>query len=146
MTVNLYNNYSDNSVMGKTITLIKASEFTAKDDVSIEEPVIVLKYSDDIKDTNYCYIEKFKRFYYVRSKTVLTGGRLELELKCDVLETYKEKIKLCPAILAFSEKTGASNYMPAEGFVRNVKMKTDIKQFPSGLSDNGTYILITSGG
>ena len=49
-------------------------------------------------------------------------------------------------ILNNTQETGLSNYMSSPNWVSLVKTKTDIKVFPSGLSEQGEFILITAGG
>ena len=44
-------------------------------------------------DFNYCYISDFDRYYFVKSITLLTGQRVQIDLTIDVLMTYKEEIK-----------------------------------------------------
>ena len=43
-------------------------------------------------------------------------------------------------------QNGGSDYLEHRHFVRNVKSKTNILTFSSGLLDTGEYILITAGG
>ena len=49
-------------------------------------------------------------------------------------------------ILNNTQETGLSNYLASPNWVNLVKTKTDIKVFPSGLSEQGEFILITAGG
>ena len=146
MIVNLCNTPSENNTIGKEITTIASADCTVKSDVSFINPTIIVAYNGNIKGINYAHIEEWGRYYFVRDKRGLTGGRYEIDLECDVLQSFADGIKQCPAILAETEKTGLNRYLPSPAYVRNVKSKTDIINFSGGLLDNGEFILITAGG
>lgn len=89
MKLKIYNNNSNGTVINKNITLINVLDFNLKSDNSILQPILILK---NYTDGNYCYIEEFKRYYYINDVRVLKGGLYELHLNVDVLMTYKDTI------------------------------------------------------
>ena len=91
MTVTLYKNTSDKRNLNKVISEIKSVSATAKGEINIISPTLILEYFSS--DFNYCYISDFKRYYFVKSITLLTGQRIQIDLSVDVLMTYKEDIK-----------------------------------------------------
>ena len=91
MTVTLYKNTSDKRNLNKVISEIKSVSATAKGDINIISPTLIIQYFNT--DFNYCYISELNRFYYVNSLTLLTGQRMQINLSVDVLMTYKEEIK-----------------------------------------------------
>ena len=91
MIVTLYKNTSDKRNLNKVITEIKSVSATAKGEINIISPTLILEYFST--DFNYCYISDFKRYYFVNSITLLTGQRVQINLSVDVLMTYKEEIK-----------------------------------------------------
>ena len=91
MTVTLYKNTSDKRNLNKVISEIKSVSATAKGDINIISPTLIIQYFNT--DFNYCYISELNRFYYVNSITLLTGQRMQINLSVDVLMTYKEEIK-----------------------------------------------------
>ena len=91
MNVILYNNKSDKRQLVKNITEIKTISATAKGEINIISPTLILEYFST--DFNYCYISDFKRYYFVNSITLLSGQRVQINLSVDVLMTYKEEIK-----------------------------------------------------
>lgn len=93
MELKIYNNNSNNNVLNKNITLVDTLEFNLKIDNSILQPVLILK---NYKRGNYCYIEKFNRYYYITDIKLLTGGLYQLQLDVDVLMTYKDIIMTKP--------------------------------------------------
>ena len=91
MNVILYNNKSDKRQLVKNITEIKTLSAVAKGDINIISPTLIIQ--NFTTDFNYCYISDFDRYYFVKSITLLTGQRLQIDLTVDVLMTYKEEIK-----------------------------------------------------
>ena len=93
MELQIYNNNSNTNVLNKNITLVSTLDFSLKIDNSILQPVLILK---NYSDGNYCYIEQFKRYYYITDIKLLTGGLYQLQLEVDVLMTYKDIIMTNP--------------------------------------------------
>lgn len=91
MNVKLFNNKSDKRNLIKNITEIKTVTATAKGEINIISPTIIIEYFST--NFNYCYISDFNRYYFVNSITLMTGHRLKIDLAVDVLMSYKEEIK-----------------------------------------------------
>ena len=89
MNLQIYNNNSNTNVLNKNITLVNTLDFSLKIDNSILQPILILK---NYSSGNYCYIEKFNRYYYITDIKLLTGGLYQLQLDVDVLMTYKDII------------------------------------------------------
>ena len=89
MKLKIYNNNSNNNVINKNITLVNEIDFNLKVDNSILQPILILK---NYKGGNYCYIDEFKRYYFINDVRLLNGGLYELNLNVDVLMTYKNEI------------------------------------------------------
>ena len=66
------------------------------DDVSIN-----LNYS--IFECNYCYIEEFKRFYFIDDIVIQNNKLFSLALSVDVLESYKNKYMILDAFVLRNE-------------------------------------------
>lgn len=92
MNVTLYNNKSDKRNLIKNITQIKTVTATAKGDISVISPTLIVNFTD-MKDINYCYISELNRYYYIKNFTYLTGKRIQLNLEIDVLMSYADEIK-----------------------------------------------------
>lgn len=117
-----YNNSAEPNRLDKTNYLQNPTTFTGvlRSETDIVNPSILLEkstfqqfttgtltfnsiYSDvnlsipgssehDIFDYNYCYIETFKRYYFVVGIISVKEGLWEINLTCDVLMTYKDQI------------------------------------------------------
>ena len=92
MNVILYNNKSDKRQLVKNITEIKTLSATAKGDINIISPTLII-HNTDMTNINYCYITELKRYYFLTNYTYITGQRIELHCNVDVLMSYADEIK-----------------------------------------------------
>lgn len=99
----IYNNKSVDSVIGKELEELGEIKVKLRADIDIVNPIIRLKAG--FTDFNYCYIEELKRFYFVRG-TSFVGNVVIIELKVDILESYKMEIKNINARVMRGVKTG----------------------------------------
>ena len=147
MEIKLYKNLSENNVIGKTLTQIKSVEANLKNDVSIINPTFILYYTDNILQSNYCFIPKFNRYYFIDEIVPITGDRCIVKCRVDVLESFKEDIKSLTVILDKTQSIYKSNkYLDDGSFVVENKDFNTIYNFPNGFNDEGTFILICAGG
>lgn len=147
MEIKLYKNLSENNVIGKSLTQIKSVEANLKNDVSVINPTFILYYTDNILQSNYCFIPKFNRYYFIDEIVPITGDRCIVKCRVDVLESFKEDIKSLTVILDKSQSIYKSNkYLDDGSFVVENKDFNTIHNFPNGFNDEGTFILICAGG
>ena len=147
MEIKLYKNLSENNVIGKTLTQIKSVEANLKNDVSVINPTFILYYTDNILQSNYCFIPKFNRYYFIDEIVPITGDRCIVKCRVDVLESFKEDIKSLTVILDKSQSIYKSNkYLDDGSFIVENKDFNTIHNFPNGFNDEGTFILICAGG
>ena len=92
MNVILYNNKSDKRQLVKNIAEIKTISATAKGDINIISPTLII-HNTDMANINYCYITELKRYYFLTNYTYITGQRIELHCNVDVLMSYADDIK-----------------------------------------------------
>ena len=143
----LYQNHSSNSrIDKKLIHLHTYSTLTLKEPTSIQTPTIRLSATDvNMKKGNYGYIPKFDRFYYVTDVRSIPGGLWEVDLKCDVLMSFKSEIIDNYAVFNHSE--WAYNLYLNDGTLQvDSRPKLKLKRFPYHLDADGTYVLIMAGG
>lgn len=145
MNITLYVNKSEKNKIGKNLTNDFSISGTLRDTTNIINPVILIELND-IGNYNYCYIDDFKRYYFITDIAVIRTGLFAISLMVDVLESFKSDIKNLSVILLNTQNVGSSNYLSSPVFRNNVKSKTDILNFPNGLNDSGEFILITAGG
>lgn len=93
MNIILYNTNSDPRKLNKSLTQISTISVRLKDDTDIMRPVIELDSANLPPTANYCYIEKFGRYYFINRQGITTGRDLTLTLDVDVLMSFADIIK-----------------------------------------------------
>ena len=145
-TISLFKTASENNRVVKVLTDEKQLSGELRNQTSVLNPTIRIESADNISGYNYCYISEFGRYYYITDIVSVRTNCWVVSLRCDVLMSYKNEIQSMNVILNNTQETGLSNYLASPNWVSFVKTKTDIKVFPSGLSEQGEFILITAGG
>ena len=145
-TISLFKTVSENNRVVKTLTDEKQLSGELRNQTSVLNPSIVIESAENISTYNYAYIPEFSRYYYITEIISVRTNCWAVSMRCDVLMSYKDEIQSMNVILNNTQETGLSNYLASPNWVNLVKTKTDIKVFPSGLSEQGEFILITAGG
>ena len=145
-TISLFKTASENNRVVKVLTDEKQLSGELRNQTSVLNPNIRIESADNISTYNYAYISEFGRYYYITDIVSVRTNCWVVSLRCDVLMSYKYEIQSMNVILNNTQETGLSNYLASPNWVNLVKTKTDIKVFPSGLSEQGEFILITAGG
>lgn len=96
---------------------------------------------------NYMYIAEFDRYYFIDDIETLGMSRWLIKAHVDVLYSFMYDILSTSAIIdKVEEETKANLYLDDGSFVMDSRKYNEIKEFPSGLNENGSYILICAGG
>lgn len=131
--------------LNKTINNVTNINGTLRQETSVINPSVLIE-AQNLSGFNYMYINEFGRYYFITDIVSVKNGLWRVTGKVDVLMSFKAGIETCPVILANTEVTQLDKYMSGEMWKTQVKSKTDIINFSSGLNNTGEYILITSGG
>lgn len=145
MDITLYINTSEINKLSKDLNSAVTLQGTIRDASSVIYPSIDIQ-TDNISTYNYMYIPLFNRYYFIRDIVAYRNSIWNVKLECDVLQTYKDYINNLSIIISDTEIHGRNTYMNSEVWQTNVKESTSILNFPSGLNENGEFILITAGG
>ncbi len=88
--VTLYNNSADKRVVDKSnyITKVSVLKGSFREDINLSSPTFIIEINS-IPTCNYCYIDKFNRYYYIDSIKHIRSNLFELTCSVDVLMTYK---------------------------------------------------------
>lgn len=87
------------------------SNVVIKDTDEMMTPTFILKTDQLVYNSNYVYCNFTSRYYYITSIDVLTGGRIAINCKVDVLFTYKNEILHSSAwVLSSSSASDAADY------------------------------------
>ena len=117
-----------------------------KENVSVEDPVIIIESSQDIGDYNYIEIPVFNRKYFAKIKSI--GNNLwEVTGHVDVLSSFADAILANTAIINKQENLQSSNkYLNDGSFISQVNEFNTSYNFSGGFKDTGEFILICAGG
>lgn len=105
----LYNNSSESNRVDKSnyLTEVTTLRGTLRESTSLLTPSIKI-YLTSLPAFNYVYIQAFNRYYYVTNITSVRMNLWQIDLKTDVLMSYKDSILLNTAII---NRTADSNYI-----------------------------------
>ena len=145
MNIQLCSNTSEKNKINKAITNGITLSGSLKNESNIVNPSITINI-DNPTIYNYAYIPDFNRYYFITNYISLRTGIWQINLKSDVLMSFKDSILSSEVLINKTETNGKTNYLSGSNWVNNCKTKTDILTFPNGLIDDGKYILITAGG
>lgn len=145
MDITLCVNNSEKNKLGKSLSNLNVFSGSLKDETSVTNPVVLMELENPT-GFNYAYIPEFGRYYFIDDIVSVRARLWKISMKVDVLESFKNNILGASVILSDSTETGKELYLSGKVWKSKVKELTDIIQFPSGLSDNGHFILITAGG
>lgn len=151
MDITLFNNNSRiNTIEKKLTNPLNVTNIFLKEQSTVENPNIILEMFDNWSAFNYCQIPSFNRYYFITGYTIIDGGRVELQLKVDVLMSFKTDILNSVGVIERS--TSKNNTMLHDGVTAPwVSGKYTFKMFsPSEFTeisaDNNSFVLITLGG
>lgn len=145
MNLRLCINNSEKNKINKDLTAGVTLSGTLRNESNVVNPSIVINI-DNPTIYNYAYIEDFKRYYFITDYISLRTGIWQINLKSDVLMSFKDSILASAVLINNTETTGKNNYLSGNNWVNSCKTKTDIISFSNGLLNEGQYILITAGG
>ena len=143
MELNLYKCSDGDNVINKTLTDKFTVNITFKRDVNISAPQIILMNDNGafFNVFNYAEIPELGRFYFVESITNVNNTLWQLNLSCDVLETYKADILASNCRFKRGIKTGDSvGKLDASNLTTVTKISSS-----KGLVDGSTMIISTVG-
>ena len=96
---------------------------------------------------NYMYIEEFGRYYFIDEIISVRTNIWTIKATVDVLMSFKNDILSSDVILdKVEDETAANLYLDDGSFVMDSRKYNEVKEFPNGLNENGSYILICAGG
>lgn len=150
MELNLFTCNAENERVDKTNYISNRFVLNGnlKDASSVIDPVILIeKNNPTLYDYNYMYIPEFKRWYYINDIISVKNGLWEIHAHVDVLYTWGADIKRMNGVAdKLEDILNANVYFDDGSFIMDSRNDIEVKEFPSGLNENGSYILICAGG
>lgn len=154
MSVTLYQTTDDRRTIDKTLSgALAFSTVNIKRDTNILNPYIIITTQNNIFSYNYAYVSDFSRYYYIDNIDVLSGGRVGLSLKCDVLKSHATEIKNLYGLMTRSEAVGAPTYVNDDRLplypdktVKTIEFTGGNFNIKTATSSSRNYVLNVSGG
>ena len=141
----LYVTGSEKNAIFKTLQNGIVLQGALRNESSVINPSILIQI-DNPSQYNYVFIPAFNRYYFITDIVSIRTNIWRINCAVDVLMSYQEQLLNLDVIVNNDTSPDVEMYKSGEQWQTLVKTKTDIINFPSGLLDNGEYILITSGG
>ena len=136
----LYNNQSQENKLNKVLTNKGTRTIIFLDSVDFLHPRITVKSLPT--ETNYVYIESLGRYYFISDIKNLKNELFELNLRCDVLMTYKQDIEESQAII--TESTNEVNSHNA-GYVAEKDIETTSVNLENPFTDDSDVLITIVG-
>lgn len=144
MTVQFFNNTSDNRKMSKNITSLDSANCQLKESCSLLRPSVILARSSLLRyaECNYMYIPKFHRYYYA-NVTAMAGDMLEISGNVDVLMTYANQLRALNVTIVRQENLFNDYFVDQQLPIRQTKT---IQFAKIGTYNAGTGMYLTVDG
>lgn len=155
--VTFYRTSSSPKAIEKDISIVKAPNVPIRATHSLDmlSPVLELDYNANILGSNYCYIMKFSRYYWINDIVTQPGKKITVSLRVDPLMSWAAQIKEAKAMIIRLEDKGAPTLYPdnklpvipgVEKVESTIATNNRIKTVIPGLPDNGYIITVVNGG
>ena len=149
MNIQLGNTTSPQRKIYKNFTVGTTKSVTFKNDEDVVNPTLLMTYTDGIDRYNYAYIEQLHRYYWIASIKEVTGRMCELQLKCDVLMTYKPYIMNQDFVIKRRSGSG-STMIPDSNLPLNPYRDMRVIKFPNSFfeteDENSQCFVLTVAG
>lgn len=146
MQVQLLKCLDDNRVINKSkITGIKNVDCSVYSACDMVEPNLLISYFRGLEQVNYAYVPEWNRYYYVVNYTFLDGVRCVINMRCDVLMSFKPDILNVRAYILRSSEQG-NEYLADSQILMNSSVYVHNLPFSETPFGQGNYILTVLGG
>lgn len=144
MTVSFYKNLSDNRVVNKSLTTLKSGVLVRNQPIDRDRPILTVDYNQQLIEANYCYIDKFKRYYYIQSIESNSRGLSVVCGNCDVLMSFKDYLKDLECIVTRQENR-FNKYLIDEKQLVYSYSRIQTVPFPNGFNSDNLVLAIAGG-
>lgn len=125
MELKLFQNKSSENTINKNLTLITTKNINLKQSTNLYQTFLVFK-NDNITDySKINYARMLNKYYFVSYETIQNNSLIRLNLKEDVLETYKDNILNSSADITEKSTPSYSGSIRTSKEVETFKLKSD---------------------
>ena len=137
----LYHTDDQANVINKNLLKLREVNIILREMIDEKSPVLLI-HDSTIANANYCYLESFKRYYFIDTIHRFNAHLLQVRLTSDLLMTYKDKIVSQDLLItATSKPSYYSTSLPIQATTTKRISKSD-----ATLSNDTSIILTTIGG
>ena len=94
-------------------TLIKTVKGEPIEDEDLSTPTFLVNYNDSLLECNYCYVAKYKRYYFCKPTTE-NGNNIRIDCSVDALQTFWKELAEQDITLVRSTSFTAPTYVQDE--------------------------------
>lgn len=143
--IDLYIVSDENNKVNKTLNKGIQIQGALRNETDVVHPTILIEGS--FWSYNYCYIEEWGRYYFIRDKRSVRNNLIELNLEVDVLMSHREQLLKVAAIIDKQSRISSANMYLDDGdwIIQNNEF-ISVLDFPNGFNNEGEFILIAAGG
>lgn len=145
MKVNLYVNNSDSSHLDKSLSSAGSYSGTLKENCTVVDPSIILKYNGSPSHINYMQIPEFGRYYYITNWTSIAQGLWMVSGHTDVLMSFRDQIRQNSGIITRQEYLW-DLYLDDDRFLIRAPRQFENISFPGRMGNATGFILTVAGG
>ena len=125
MELQLFQNKSSENTINKDLTLITTKNINLKQSTNLYQTFLVFK-NDNITDySKINYGKMLNKYYFVSYETIQNNSLIRLNLKEDVLETYKDNILNSSADITEKSTPSYSGSIRTSKEVETFKLKSN---------------------
>ena len=145
MEMILYKTNDSDNVINKTLTAVYSFNLNMKKDVDIVQPIIILNDKGMMEFTkcNYCYLQEFDRYYFIRAIDNVSNHLWSLSLECDVLESFK--LDILTSVVEINKPIGDGEFY-VNDIKSEVRKEVDLYEGDTEFTKDKTIILSSIGG
>ena len=126
MELKLFQNKSSENTINKDLTLITTKNINLKQSTNLYQTFLVFK-NDNITDySKINYAKMLNKYYFVSYETIQNNSLIRLNLKEDVLETYKDNILNSSADITEKSTPSYSGSIRTSKEVETFKLKSTV--------------------
>lgn len=147
MTIDLYNNTSENNKLDKDITLVSSLSGSLRAGTSLLTPDIMIEGSAGsfTPGVNYMHIPDFGRYYYITDVTTERNNVIIIKGRVDVLKTYASQIRNCTGIIRRNAEDW-NLYINDGSLMTYANDYVNAQNFPHGFSGESLILLVKGTG
>lgn len=125
MELQLFQNKSSENTINKDLTLITTKNINLKQSTNLYQTFLVFKNDNTTDYSKINYAKMLNKYYFVSHETLQNNSLIRLNLKEDVLETYKDNILNSSADITEKSTPSYSGSIRTSREVETFKLKSD---------------------